>query len=229
MQVFGVRTHGGNPLSMIAHHAHTAPPHGQAFFRISASDGQWIFNAIRAVAAEVAAIVPHDHLDVCILQGGGRFHTAYETGIDTAWGKLTLAPVANSPIRSLLLGEVDHQITDDAMTDPRFVYDGAFCAPILDNELRSRLHVPMIVRGEIIGALSCSLKSPARYGPEDLRNARTSELRPPISFPARRRTGPAIGDCRGGSTSARGRLAPRGAAIDRGAGTGTPAHRHGPA
>ena len=158
------------------------------FFRISRLlAGQLDFRpAIRAVAAEVAAIVPHDHLDVCILQGGGRFHTAYETGIDTAWGRLTLAPVANSPIRTLLLGEVDHLITDDAMTDPRFVYDGAFCAPILDHGLRSRLHVPMIVRGEIIGALSCSLTAAARYGPEDLRNARyIAELLSPYFFALR--------------------------------------------
>jgi signal transduction histidine kinase len=158
------------------------------FFRISRLlAGQLDFSpAIRAVAAEIAAIVPHDHLDVCILQGGGRFHTAYETGIDTAWGRLTLAPVAGSPIRSLLLGEVDHLITDNAMTDPRFVYDGAFCSPILDHGLRSRLHVPMIVRGEIIGALSCSLKAPARYGPEDLRNARyIAELLSPYFFALR--------------------------------------------
>ena len=50
----------------------------------------------------------------------GKFHTAYETGIDTDWGSRPRAPVADSPIRSLLLGEVDHILTDDACTDPRF-------------------------------------------------------------------------------------------------------------
>ncbi len=158
------------------------------FFRISRLlAGQLDFSpAIRAVAAEVAAIVPHDHLDVCILQGDGRFHTAYETGIDTAWGRLPLGPVVDSPIRSLLLGEVDHIITDDAMNDPRFQFDGAFHGPIFDHALRSRLHVPMIVRGEIIGALSCSLTTIGHYGDEDLRNARyIAELLSPYFFALR--------------------------------------------
>jgi len=158
------------------------------FFRISRLlAGQLDFSpAIRAVAAEIAAIVPHDHLDVCIVQGDGRFHTAYETGIDTAWGQLPLGPVINSPIRALLMGEVDDILTDDAMSDLRFRFEGAFHAPIFDHGLRSRLHVPMIVHGEIIGALSCSLTAPARYGPDDLRNARyVAELLSPYFFALR--------------------------------------------
>jgi len=158
------------------------------FFRISRLlAGQLDFStAIRAVAAEIATIVPHDHLDVCIVTGDGRFHTAYENGIHTAWGKLALAPVAHSPIRSLLLGEVDHILTDDAMSDPRFRFDGAFDSPILDHQLRSRLHVPMIVRGEIIGALSCSLLAPGRYDRYDLGNAHyLAELLSPYFFALR--------------------------------------------
>ena len=169
--------------------ASTAPAKRiKQFFRISRLlAGQLDFSpAIRAVAAEVASIVPHDHLDVCILQGGGRFLTAYETGIDTEWSRLTLAPVANSPIRTLLLGEVDHLITDDAMTDPRFAFDGAASGPIMDHGLRSRLHVPMMVRGEIIGALSCSQFAAGRYGAEDLANARyIAELLSPYFFALR--------------------------------------------
>jgi signal transduction histidine kinase len=158
------------------------------FFRISRIlAGQLDFSpAIRAVAAEVATIVPHDHLDVCIVRGDRRFHTAYETGIDTAWGRMPLGPVNDSPIRSLLLGEVDHILTDDAMNDPRFQFGGAFHGPIFDHALRSRLHVPMIVRGEIIGALSCSLTTAGRYGDEDLRNARyIAELLSPYFFALR--------------------------------------------
>lgn len=45
-------------------------------------------SAIRSVAAEVAHIIPHDHLDVCVLLEGGNYHTAYETGIETAWGEI---------------------------------------------------------------------------------------------------------------------------------------------
>lgn len=158
------------------------------FFRISRLlAGQLDFStAIRAVAAEIASIVPHDHLDVCIVTGDGRFHTAYENGMHTAWGRLALAPVAHSPIRSLLLGEVDHILTDDAMTDPRCRFDGAFDSPILDHQLRSRLHVPMIVRGEIIGALSCSLTEAGRYGAYDLSNAQyLAELLSPYFFALR--------------------------------------------
>ena len=143
------------------------------FFSISRMlAGQLDFlSAIRSVADEVSKVLPHDHMDVCIVRLDGKFHTAYEAGIETAWGKL-LAPIANSPIRSLLLGEVDHILTDDAVTDPRFAFKGAFCSPILDHSLRSRIHVPMIVHGEIIGAFSCSLLTPGAYTSTDLECAR---------------------------------------------------------
>ena len=158
------------------------------FFRISRLlAGQLEFRAaIQAVADEVATIVPHDHLDVCILHGDGRFHTAYETGLDTDWGRLMSAPVAQSPIRALLIGEVGHILTADATTDPRFVPTGPAHAPIFDHGLRSRLHVPMVVHGQIIGALSCSLRTADAYGDDDLRNARyIAELLSPYFFALR--------------------------------------------
>ena len=55
-------------------------------------------SAIRAVAAEISHIIPHDHLDVCIMTHGGKYHTAYETGIETAWGNRPSALVLESPI-----------------------------------------------------------------------------------------------------------------------------------
>lgn len=158
------------------------------FFAISRLlAGQLDFrSAIRAVAAEVAAILPHDHLDVCILRPDGRFHTAYETGIDTDWGSRPRAPVEDSPIRSLLLGEVDHILTDDACTDPRFSFEGAFHRPILEHSLRSRIHVPMMVHGAVIGALSCSLRQRGCYGAEDVVNARSvADLLSPYFFALR--------------------------------------------
>lgn len=123
------------------------------FFAISRLlAGQLDFrSAIQAVATEVAQILPHDHLDVCILQGDGRFHTAYESGIQTGWSRNTLGPVADSPIRALLMGEVDHMLTADACADPRFDPARPGHRPIFDHGLRSRLHVPMMVHGEIIG------------------------------------------------------------------------------
>ena len=129
-------------------------------------------SAIRSVAAEVAHIIPHDHLDVCVLLEDGNYHTAYETGMETAWGTLAGAPVVNSPIRSLLRGEVDYMLTDDAMVDLRFHFDGAFKRPIVEQALRSRVHVPMKVQGTIIAALSCSSQTPDVYTMEDVERAR---------------------------------------------------------
>ncbi len=157
------------------------------FFSISRLlAGQLDFlSAIRSVAAEVSKVLPHDHMDVCIVRLDGKFHTAYEAGFETAWGKL-LAPIANSPIRSLLLGEVDFILTDDAVVDPRFSFKGAFSAPILDHSLRSRIHVPMMVHGEIIGAFSCSLLTPNAYASADVESARfIADLLSPYFFALR--------------------------------------------
>lgn len=149
--------------------------------------GQLDFSsAIQAVATEIAQILPHDHLDVCILRPDGQFHTAYESGIHTDWGKQPHAPIANSPLRSLLQGEVDHILTADACSDPRFQVEGALFRPIRDNGLRARIHVPMMVHGELIGALSASLRRPDAYGPDDLRNARyIADLLSPYFFALR--------------------------------------------
>ncbi|WP_163264233.1 GAF domain-containing sensor histidine kinase [Chelativorans alearense] len=143
-------------------------------------------SAIRAVAAEVGHILPHDHMDVCILMVDGKYHTAYETGMSTAWGELKSAPVANSPIRTLLWGEVDYFLTDDACADPRFHFEGAFKAPIVEQSLRSRVHVPMKVQGEIIGALSCSSQTAGLYTMEDIGHARAiADLLSPYFFALR--------------------------------------------
>ena len=158
------------------------------FFRLSRLlAGQLDFgSAIRAVATEVAQIVPFDHFDVCMVVGGGHLHTAYETGIDTHWGSMPQAPIVNSPIRALLMGEVDHMITADACTDPQFQGDGAVFRPIFDHSLRSRIHLPMVVHGQIIGALSFSLHEVGRYGAEDIRNGRyIAELLSPYFFALR--------------------------------------------
>jgi signal transduction histidine kinase len=129
-------------------------------------------SAIRAVAAEIAHFLPHDHLDVCIMMIDGKYHTAYETGIDTEWGQLDAAPVANSPIRSLLWGEEDHILTADASQDPRFHFEGACDGPIFKQLLRSRVHVPIKAGGETIGALSCSSHQAGLYTERDVASAR---------------------------------------------------------
>lgn len=158
------------------------------FFRMSRLlAGQLDFlSAIRSVADEIADVVPHDHLDVCIVRPDGKVHTAYESGIDTAWGSKPNCPVAFSPIRALLVGEVDHMISNDATLDPQFHFEGAFVRPIHDHQLRSRIHLPMLVHGEVIGALSFSLHEEGRYGATDIRNARyIAELLSPYFFALR--------------------------------------------
>ena len=142
-------------------------------------------SAIRSVADEIAKVLPHDHMDVCIVKLDGKFHIAYEAGIETAWSRLP-APIAISPIRSVLLGEVAAMLSDDAVTDPRFAFDGAFRAPIVDHALRSRIHVPMMVHGEIIGAFSCSRRIIAAYSADDLQNAHfVADLLSPYFFALR--------------------------------------------
>ena len=143
-------------------------------------------SAIQAVSAEIAQILPHDHLDVCILRPDGQFHTAYESGIETDWGKQPHAPIANSPIRALLQGAVDHILTDDACTDTRFQFAGGFFKPIHEHGLRARIHVPMMVHGEVIGAFSASLLRAGAYGCEDVRHARyIADLLSPYFFALR--------------------------------------------
>ncbi|MGH6762337.1 MAG: GAF domain-containing sensor histidine kinase [Phyllobacterium sp.] len=149
--------------------------------------GQLDFRSIiQAVAAEIRYIIPHDHLDVCIIDLDGKYHIAYESGIDTAWSRQPPALLTGSPIRSLLSGEDDSILTDDACSDPRFHFDGAFSSPILEKSLRSRLHVPLKVQGHVIGALSCSSHVAGFYTPDHVNNARlVADLLTPYFFALR--------------------------------------------
>lgn len=124
--------------------------------------------AIQAVSDELAEVLPHDHLDICILRRDD-VHVAYEAGLHTDWGRhLHTVPVRRSPIRSVLLGDVPFLITGNAMEDPRFGFEGAFNDPIFSQRLRSRLHAPLLVRGEVIGAFSCSRHDADFYALEDV-------------------------------------------------------------
>lgn len=156
-------------------------PHIQAedvlhhFLGISrALAGQLDFQSmIDAISEEIRVILPHDHLDVSLLLLDGENHLhAYETGLHTAWSDFAHhpLPIAQSPIRTLLLGEEPFILSADAMTDPRFRFADAFNQPIFDAQLRSRLHVPLRARGEIIGALSCSKHTTDYYTLDDVRH-----------------------------------------------------------
>ncbi|PRD42963.1 sensor histidine kinase [Phyllobacterium phragmitis] len=149
--------------------------------------GQLDFHsAIQSVAAEINHIIPHDHLDVCMIMLDGKYHIAYETGIETAWGQPPPAPLAGSPIRAVLWGEEAFLLTADACSDPRFHFEGAFSAPIQQQSLRSRLHVPLKVQGDVIGALSCSSRAADLYTIEDVNNAQPiADLLAPYFFALR--------------------------------------------
>ncbi|SCX33095.1 GAF domain-containing sensor histidine kinase [Agrobacterium rosae] len=149
--------------------------------------GQLEFNSIiQAVATEITHIIPHDHLDVCIKLIDGKYHIAYESGMDSAWSQQPPALLTGSPIRSLLAREVDFLLSGDACSDPRFHSEGSFSSPIIELGLHSRLHVPMKVHGDIIGALSCSSLEADAYTMEDVANARAvADLLAPYFFAIR--------------------------------------------
>ncbi len=149
--------------------------------------GQLDFHSItQAVAAEINHIIPHDHLDVCIKTLDGKYHVAYESGLQTDWSKHPPALLTGSPIRTVLAGEEDFILTADACSDPKFHFDGAFSSPIIALSLRSRINVPLKVQGDIIGALSCSSHEIGRYSMEDVGNARSiADLLAPYFFAIR--------------------------------------------
>lgn len=127
---------------------------------------------IDAVSEEIRHILPHDHLDVSLLLDNHSHLSAYETGVHTAWGDFANhpLPIAQSPIRALLRGDETYILSDDAMNDARFQFPGAINHPIFDARLRSRLHVPLRARGEVIGALSCSTHTANFYTLDDVRH-----------------------------------------------------------
>lgn len=149
--------------------------------------GQLEFNSIiQAVATEISHIIPHDHLDVCIKLVDDKYHIAYESGLESDWSKHPPALLTGSPIRSLLAGEVEFLLSGNACVDPRFHFEGAFSSPIITLSLHSRLHVPLKVHGDIIGALSCSSHTTDAYTMDDVFNARAvADLLAPYFFAIR--------------------------------------------
>ncbi|PLW75729.1 GAF domain-containing sensor histidine kinase [Cohaesibacter celericrescens] len=138
---------------------------------------------IDAVSDEIQGILPHNHIDVVILDKNKENLVAYETGIQTEWGGINRKSVSTSPIRDILLGKVEHLITPNAMQDPRFTITSMFNKPIHDHQLRSRVHVQVRVAGELIGALSISSVKPDIYTITHVANAKLlSDLIGPYFF-----------------------------------------------
>jgi signal transduction histidine kinase len=118
--------------------------------------------ALRSVKAEIENLLPIDHLDVCLVDDNVTWNTSYEVGLKTRWS-LSRTPVAISPVRSILLGQTDFMLADNAVDDPRYTYEGALAQPIIKHKLRSRVNVAMKVLGRTIGALNCSSRTAGIY------------------------------------------------------------------
>lgn len=131
-------------------------------------------SVLMEISGEVNHLMPHDHMDVSlILPDRPESHIVYEVGLITEWGDNSRypQPVAFSPIRDLLRGEVDYYLTDDAINDVRFHFKNAFDSPIFDANLRSRLHVPLHVHGIVQGTLNISSHQTGQYSQEDVQTA----------------------------------------------------------
>jgi signal transduction histidine kinase len=110
--------------------------------------------ALTSVANVTAEVLPHTHFDICLSDGPGWL-VSYEVGIKTRWSRRRTR-LANSPVRALFTGELDHMICSNAMEDPRQTFSGATSEPIFRHALRSRVHVGMNVMGQLIGTLNIS-------------------------------------------------------------------------
>lgn len=133
-------------------------------------------SVLEAFAAELQHLISHDHADIVVLAKDGEEHLCYEVGLHTAWSELSTKPqpTERSPIRSLLWGDLPYLLTDDALADERFHFDGAIDGPIFAAELRSRIIVPLRVQGKVIGSLNISSHSTGAYGEDDVRVAQHS-------------------------------------------------------
>ena len=121
-----------------------------------------IRSALEAVVAEIGRIIEVDHVDVCLLAEDEAWCASYEVGYQTHWSR-ERTRVSSSPVRTILSGETAWMLTDDALSDERYVFPGSNSGPILEFTLRSRINVAMKVMGRTIGVLSYSACGKARY------------------------------------------------------------------
>ncbi|QUS36249.1 sensor histidine kinase [Falsirhodobacter algicola] len=129
-----------------------------------------IRSALDAVAAEIAELIPFSHVDVCLLESP-NWVSSYEIGIKTRWSR-TRTQVKCSPVRDILSGRTDTLLTDNAMEDPRYIYPGARCGPILEQTLRSRVSVVMKAMGVMIGSLNVSHTQAGLYDADSVETVR---------------------------------------------------------
>lgn len=133
--------------------------------------GQMDFKAVlHQIAGEVQTMLPYDHMDVVIIAPDNTdCHVSVEVGVATQWGEGDESrPIAESPIRDLLTGDLDYILSGDAWEDPIFHITGHFSAPIFEADLHSRIHVPLLVHGKIHGSLNISSHQKNAYNEDDL-------------------------------------------------------------
>lgn len=137
----------------------------------TAVSGRWdLGEVIKSVSSDVTHFLTHDHFDAAILSEDKASLLTYETGLDTEWGGATRA-VSDSPIRSIFQEAKEYIISVDAQTDAQFKQLGMYNAPIFEAGLHARLHVAMVISGEVIGALSFSRTTITPYTKHDIANA----------------------------------------------------------
>lgn len=148
-----------------------SPARGNVFLRISAhlAERTDIASALEAVADEIAEVIPFTHADLCLKDRPGWL-SSYEVGIQTRWSRARTR-VEASPIRDLITGKCDFMLCENAMQDPRQTYQGACSEPILNHQLRSRVHVLMKVMGQPIGTLNISHSTPGLYDHKTVQRA----------------------------------------------------------
>lgn len=164
------------------------PARLEAYLAISRTiAGELDFKNVLLRISEVidSKLIPHDHMDVAVLVPGiETHHQAFEAGLKTDWsnGGLKLTN-ATSPIRSLLDGTKPFIITGDAWKDQTFHFEGARAGPIYDANLRSRIHVPLMVHGKVQGALSISRHKTNAYDDRDVATSRNiADLIAPYAY-----------------------------------------------
>ncbi|MEM1288717.1 MAG: ATP-binding protein [Pseudomonadota bacterium] len=130
-----------------------------------------IIEALQAVEDDVRDLITFDHLDVCLINGEGMDNRSYEIGLRTGWSAGTW-PISSSPVRSILLGEVDAMVTGNAIEDARYFFTGADSGPMAQHSLLSRINVAMKVLGRTVGALNFSVQRQDYYTDDDVEKAR---------------------------------------------------------
>lgn len=144
------------PLDLTAHHRGIFLCISNHLARVTE-----IQSALAAVAEEVAAVLPFTHFDLCLVDGADWL-VSYEVGIKTRWSRRR-TKLNNSPVRDVLTGKLDYMICTNAMEDPRQTFAGATSEPIMNHNLRSRVHVGMKVMGQLIGTLNISHSQADRF------------------------------------------------------------------